>query len=156
MCVRDVVEYPYILPGGGAPEALVSDKIREWSDNLPGREQLAAEKFAEALESIPLTLARNAGMDVIDTQVQLRSKIANSEKPKFGIDVLNGKIADMASRNIYEPLLVKENMINAATEAATMILRIDDVIASSKTKDMPNPGMGGGAGGGMPGGMEDY
>jgi thermosome len=156
MCVRDVVEYPYILPGGGAPEALVSDKIREWSDNLPGREQLAAEKFAEALESIPLTLARNAGMDVIDTQVQLRSKIANSEKPKFGIDVLNGKIADMASRNIYEPLLVKENMINAATEAAPMILRIDDVIASAKTKDMPNPGMGGGAGGGMPGGMEDY
>jgi len=156
MCVRDVVEYPYILPGGGAPEALVSEKIREWADSLQGREQLAAEKFAEALESIPLTLARNAGMDVIDTQVQLRSKIANSEKPKFGIDVLNGKIADIASRNIYEPLLVKENMINAATEAATMILRIDDVIASSKTKDMPKSGMGGGAGGGMPGGMEDY
>jgi thermosome len=156
MCVRDVVEYPYIVAGGGAPEALVSEKIREWSDSLPGREQLAAEKFAEALESIPLTLARNAGMDVIDAQVQLRSKVANSEKPKFGIDVLNGKIAEMASKNIYEPLLVKENMINAATEAASMILRIDDVIASSKSKDIPNPGGMGGGAGGMPGGMEDY
>jgi chaperonin GroEL (HSP60 family) len=156
MCVRDVVEYPYIVAGGGAPEALVSEKIREWSDSLPGREQLAAEKFADAVESIPLTLARNAGMDVIDTQVQLRSKVANSEKPKFGIDVLNGKIAEMASKNIYEPLLVKENMINAATEAASMILRIDDVIASSKSKDMPNPGGMGGGAGGMPGGMEDY
>ncbi len=156
MCVKDVVQHPYIVPGGGAPEALISEGIRKWCGTLPGREQLAAEKFAEALESIPLTLARNAGMDVIDTQVQLRSKVADSLKPKYGIDVLNGKIADMGSRSIYEPLLVKENMINAATEAAAMILRIDDVIASSKTKDTPHPGGMGGGAGGMPGGMEDY
>ena len=92
-------------------------------------------------------------MDVIDTQVQLRSKTADTEKPKFGIDIINGKIADMGSRNIYEPLLVKQNMINAAAETASMILRIDDVIAASKTKDMPKPG---GGQGGMPGGMGDY
>jgi archaeal chaperonin len=153
MCIRDVVRHPYIVPGGGAPEALVSGEIREWAGTLPGREQLAAEKYAEALESLPLNLAKNAGMDVIDTQVQLRSKTADTEKPKFGIDVINGKIADMGSRNIYEPLLVKQNMINAATETASMILRIDDVIAASKTKDMPKPG---GGPGGMPGGMGDY
>ena len=153
MCVKDVVQHPYIVPGGGAPEALASQKIREWAGTLPGREQLAAEKYAEALESIPLTLAKNAGMDVIDTQVQLRSKSADTEKPKFGVDVLNGKIADMGSKNIYEPLLVKENMIDSATETAAMILRIDDVIAASKSST-PKPG---GGPGGMPGvGMEDY
>lgn len=152
MCVKDVVEHPYIVCGGGAPEALVSNGLRAWASTLPGREQLAAEKYAEAVESIPLTLAKNAGMDVIDTQVQLRSKTANLEKPKFGIDVLNGKVADMGSNNIFEPLLIKENMINAATETASMILRIDDVIAASKSKDMPRPG----GPGGMPGGMDDY
>lgn len=152
MCVKDVVEHPYVVCGGGAPEALVSNRLREWASTLPGREQLAAEKYAEALESIPLTLAKNAGMDVIDTQVQLRSKTANLEKPKFGIDVLNAKIADMGSKNIFEPLLIKENVINAATETASMILRIDDVIAASKTNDMPKPG----GPGGMPGGMGDY
>jgi archaeal chaperonin len=156
MCVKDVVQYPYIIPGGGAPEALVSQKIREWAGSLPGREQLAAEKYAEALESIPLTLAKNAGMDVIDTQVQLRSKSSETEKPKFGVDVLNGKIADIGSKNVYEPLLVKENMINSATETAAMILRIDDVIAASKSKDMPRPGGPGGMPGGGMGGMEDY
>jgi thermosome len=152
MCVKDVVEHPYIVCGGGAPEALVSNGLRAWASTLPGREQLAAEKYAEAVESIPLTLAKNAGMDVIDTQVQLRSKTANLEKPKFGIDVLNGKIADMGANNIFEPLLIKENMINAATETASMILRIDDVIAASKSKDMPRPG----GPGGIPGGMDDY
>jgi len=152
MCVKDVIEHPYVVCGGGAPESLVSNRLREWASTLPGREQLAAEKYAEAIESIPLTLAKNAGMDVIDTQVQLRSKTANLEKPKFGIDVLNGRIADMGSINIFEPLLIKENVINAATETASMILRIDDVIAASKTKDMPNPG----GPGGMPGGMGEY
>jgi chaperonin GroEL (HSP60 family) len=95
-------------------------------------------------------------MDVIDTQVQLRSKSAETEKPKFGVDVLNGKIADIGSKNVYEPLLVKENMINSATETATMILRIDDVIAASKSKDMPRPGGPGGMPGGGMGGMGDY
>jgi chaperonin GroEL (HSP60 family) len=125
MCVKDVIEYPYIIVGGGAAEATLALKLREWAASLPGREQLAAEKFADALESIPLTLARNAGMDVIDTQVHLRSKTSGAQKPKFGIDVINGQIADMTSRHVYEPLMVKENVLNAATETASMILRID-------------------------------
>jgi archaeal chaperonin len=156
MSVKDVLEYPYIAAGGGAPEAVVAQRLREWSVSLPGREQLAAEKYADALDSIPLTLARNAGMDVIDTQVQLHSKISDSRTPKIGIDVMNAKIADMSSKGIYEPLAVKENIINSATETASLILRIDNVIEASKTKDMPRPGgMPGGAG--MPGaGMGDY
>jgi archaeal chaperonin len=156
MSVKDVLEYPYITAGGGAPEAVVAQRLREWSVSLPGREQLAAEKYADALDSIPLTLARNAGMDVIDTQVQLHSKISGSRTPKIGIDVMNAKIADMSSKGIYEPLAVKENIINSATETASLILRIDNVIEASKTKDMPRPGgMPGGAG--MPGaGMGDY
>ncbi len=143
MCVKDVIEYPYIVTGGGAPESVVAHKLREWASSLPGREQLAAEKFADAVESIPLTLAKNAGMDVIDTQVHLRSKITNSQKPKFGIDVLRGQIADMTSKNVYEPLLVKENVLSAATETASMILRIDNVISASNSKTHPPPGWDG-------------
>lgn len=147
MTVKDVVEYPYIVPGGGAPEAVVSQQIREWSNSLGGRAQLAAEQFADSIESIPLVLAENAGMDPIDTQVQLRAKISNSEKPKYGIDVINKKIADMNTRNVYEPLAVKENIVNGATEVASMILRIDDVIAASKSQTPPGPSGGEGAGG---------
>jgi thermosome len=148
MAVKDVIEYPYVLVGGGAPEALASLKLREWVANLSGREQLASEKFADGIETIPIALAENAGMDPLDTQVQLRSK-SSTGKARYGIDVLNGKVADMAAKDIYEPLAVKEQVINAATEAACMILRIDDVIAASKPKDMPKPGGGPGSGGGM-------
>jgi archaeal chaperonin len=147
MTVKDVVEYPYIVPGGGAPEAVVSQQIREWSNSLEGRAQLAAEQFADSIETIPLVLAENAGMDPIDTQVQLRTKITSSDKPKYGIDVINKKIADMTARNVYEPLAVKENIVNGATEVASMILRIDDVIAASKSQTPPGPPGGGGAGG---------
>jgi thermosome len=147
MTVKDVVEYPYIVPGGGAPEAVVSQQIREWSNSLEGRAQLAAEQFADSIETIPLVLAENAGMDPIDTQVQLRTKITNNDKPKYGIDVINKKIADMTARNVYEPLAVKENIVNGATEVASMILRIDDVIAASKSQTPPGPPGGGGAGG---------
>ena len=86
-------------------------------------------------------------MDPIDTQVQLRAKISNNEKPKYGIDVINKKIADMNTRNVYEPLAVKEHIINGATEVASMILRIDDVIAASKSQTPPGPPGGEGAGG---------
>jgi thermosome len=149
MAVKDVVEYPYAVVGGGAAETIVSNKIREWSNSLSGRFQLAVEKFADSIETIPLVLAENAGMDVIDTQVQLRAKATNAAaKPKYGVDVLNSKVADVAAKDIYEPLAVKEQVINAATEVACMILRIDDVIAASKAKTPP----GGGGTGGMPGG----
>jgi thermosome len=147
MTVKDVVVYPYIVPGGGAPEAIVSQQIREWSNSLDGRAQLAADQFADSIETIPLVLAENAGMDPIDTQVQLRAKISNSEKPKYGIDIINKKIADMIARSVYEPLAVKENIVNGATEVASMILRIDDVIAASKSQMPPGPPGGVGAGG---------
>jgi thermosome len=146
MAVKDVVEYPNVLVGGGAPEALVSLKLREWAGSLSGRSQLAAEKFADGIETIPIVLAENAGMDPLDTQVQLRSK-STTGKARYGIDVINGKVADLAAKDIYEPLAVKEQVINAATEAACMILRIDDVIAASKPKDTPKPPSHGGGGG---------
>jgi archaeal chaperonin len=151
MTVKDVVEYPYVIVGGGATEVAISQKVREWSGSLSGREQLAVEKFADAIESIPLVLAENAGMDLIDTQVQLRAKGSSSGKVRYGVDVLNGKVADLASKNIYEPLLVKEQIIKSATEAASMILRIDNVIAASKSKGAgqpPQPGAGAGGYGG--------
>jgi archaeal chaperonin len=151
MAVKDVVEYPYITVGAGAPEVYLSQKIREWSASLSGRSQLAAERFADSIEEIAIALAENAGMDPLDTQTQLRAKAALA-KPKYGVDVINGKVADMAAKDIYEPLKVKEQVISAATEASSMILRIDDVIAASKSKESaPPPGGGmGGMGGPNP------
>ena len=157
MTVKDVIEYPYVVLGGGASEVVISQKIREWSGSLSGREQLAADRFADALESIPLVLAENAGMDIIDTQVQLRAK-SSTGKVRYGVDVLEGKVADLASKYVYEPLIVKEQIIKSATEAACMILRIDNVIAASKSKGGgAPPGPGAGAGGyGYGGGAGGY
>ncbi|MEM2760784.1 MAG: thermosome subunit beta [Nitrososphaerales archaeon] len=144
MVVKDVMEKPAIVAGGGSPEAYAASQLKEWANKLSGREQLAVQKFAEALETIPLTLAENAGMDPIDTMTELRSKQSKGEK-WTGIDVRNGKIANMHRSDIVEPLAVKEQIIKSATEAASMILRIDHVIASSG-KAPPGPpgeGMGG-------------
>jgi len=150
MSVKDVVEYPYIVVGGGAAEAHVAGKIREWANSLDGRPQLAAQRFAEGIETIPLALAENAGMDPLDTQVQLRSR-STQGKASFGIDVMNTKVADLEKEGVYDPLAVKEQVINAATEAACMILRIDDVIAASKSSSAPSMPPGGPGMGGMPG-----
>jgi thermosome len=141
MVVKDVIEKPEIVAGGGAPEAVLAAFLKDWSERFEGRQQLAINKFAEALEIIPLTIAENAGMDPIDTMVKLRAK--QSEGKKWtGINAKEGRVADMLSLNIVEPVVVKEQIIKSATEAASMILRIDDVIAIS-----------GGSGGGMPPGM---
>jgi archaeal chaperonin len=144
MVSKDVIEKPAIVAGGGAPEAYAASKVREWASTLSGREQLAAEKFAEALEVIPLSLAENAGMDVIDALTELRSKQSRGSH-SFGIDARSGKVADMFKLDIVDPLAVKEQVIKSATEAACMILRIDDVIASSKSSGPSGPpgGMGG-------------
>ena len=162
MVVRDVMELPSIVAGGGAPETYTASKIRSWSKSLEGREQLAVEKFADALETIPLTLSENAGMDPIDTLATLRSKQSKGEK-WTGIDVMKGHVGNMKSSDIIEPLAVKNQIISAAAEVACMILRIDDVIATTKSAGPPPgaeggmpPGMGGMSGmGGMPdmGGM---
>ena len=149
MAIKDVVEYPYVVVGGGASEAVVSRKLREWSASLSSRKQLAVEKYADAVESIPLVLAENAGMSVIDTQAQLRTKSKEAGKARYGIDVFKGKIADLSSRDIYEPLSVKNQIINSATEAACMILRIDDIISAGAPKSGAPP-PGGGGYGGMP------
>jgi len=160
MVVKDVMEMPAIVAGGGSPETFAATKIRSWAKTLEGREQLAAEKFADALESIPLALAENAGMDPIDTLTNLRSKQVKGDK-WAGIDVMKAKVGNLKSSDIIEPLAVKEQIVSAATEAACMILRIDDVIATAKSAGPPPgaeggmpPGMGGMGGmGGMPPGM---
>jgi thermosome len=155
MVTKDVLEKPLIVAGGGSPEAYVSNKLKEWTNTLSGREQLAAEKFAESLEVIPLTLAENAGMDSIDTMTELRSRQSKGSTWS-GVDARNSRIADMAEQDIVEPLSVKEQIIKSATEVASMILRIDDVIASSKSAGgggMPPGGMGGMPPGGMDGMM---
>jgi len=137
MVVKDVVEKPSIVAGGGSPEAYLSTELNEWSGSYDGREQLAIKQYAEALEAIPLTIAENAGMDPIDTIIALRAK-QSSGKPTMGINAKEGKIGNMFSLDRVEPLAVKEQIIKSATEAACMILRIDDVIAVSGS-----PGAGG-------------
>ena len=145
MVMKDVLEKPFIVAGGGSPEAYIATHIRNWSSSLEGREQLAVIKFAEALETIPISLATNAGMDPIDTMAELRAK-QNKGLKWTGVNVRSTTVADMFKQNILEPVVIKEQIIKSATEAACMLLRIDDVIASSKSK-------GGPPGGGMPGGM---
>ncbi|MEM3427051.1 MAG: thermosome subunit beta [Nitrososphaerales archaeon] len=147
MVTKDVIEKPALVAGGGAPEAQLAYEIREWANKLSGREQLAAQKFAEALESIPLTLAENAGMDTIDTQVELRAKHGEG-KIWYGISVMDGGVADIYEKGIFEPVKVKEQIIKSATDAASMILRIDDVIAAGKMKETKPPKPGEEEGGG--------
>ena len=141
MVVKDVIEKPEIVAGGGAPEAFVAAQLKEWADNFDGREQLAIKKYAEALEVIPLTIAENAGMDPIDTMVNLRAK-QNQGRKWTGIDARNTQVADMLSLDVVEPLVVKEQIIKSATETANMILRIDDVIAITGGPGGGGPPMG--------------
>src|SRR6058998_47665 len=150
--VRNALEDGKILAGGGAPEAELSKRLRDYAVKVGGREQLAIEAFAESLEIVPTTLAENAGLDPIDVLVELRSKHERAGSPWFGIDVYTGKTADMWKLNIVEPLRVKKQVVRSATEAVTMLLRVDDVIASK--------GVDKGAGGGKdfkpPGGDEEF
>ena len=147
--VRNAVEDRKIVAGGGAPEAETAKQLRDYALRVGGREQLAIEAYAEALEAIPLTIAVNSGLDPIDILVELRSKHANPENKWFGVQVKTGKIADMLADNIIEPLRVKQQAVKSATEAACMLLRIDDVLSSKGTKEGGPPG----GPGGMPPGM---
>ena len=149
--VRDVVQEPKIVAGGGSPEMEIGKALKDYAESLPGREQLAVQSFSEAIEIVPLTLGENAGLDPIDILSELRARHEKGEK-WAGVDVFTGKIKDMTKLDVYEPLTVKKQAIKSATEAATMILRIDDVIASAKMKTPPMP-PGGGYGGMPPGGM---
>jgi len=149
--VRDVVQVPKIVAGGGAPEMEIARALRSYAETLPGREQLAIRSFGEAMEIVPLTLGENAGLDPVDLLLELRTRHEKGEK-WAGVDVFDGKIKDMRDLEVYEPISVKKQTIKSANEAATMILRIDDVIASGKVKAPPmSPsGMPGGGYGGMP------
>jgi chaperonin GroEL (HSP60 family) len=112
--------------------------IRAHAQKLSGKEQLAVQAYADALEIIPLSLAENAGMDPIDSLMQVRAK--HQAKSKWvGVDVTNGKVADLAKLEVYEPLAVKLQALKSAGEAASMVLKIDDVIAASKSKESGAP-----------------
>ena len=136
--VRDVVRDPRIVGGGGAPEAEISRRLRAFAQKQAGKEQLAVLAFADGLESVPLALAENAGLDPIDIMVQLR---AAHERGQLwaGVEVFEGKVADMKDKGVLEPHGVKMQVIKSAAEAAGMILKIDDVIASAKSKEGPGP-----------------
>jgi archaeal chaperonin len=147
--VSDVIENNKIVPGGGAVEIEVGKELRKYATKIGGREQLAIEAFAEAVEVIPKTLAENGGLDAIDILVALRSAHEKEDGKNKGINVFTGKVQDSVENGVLEPINVKEQAIKSAAEAASMILRIDDVITSKS----PKGGAPGGPGG-MPGGEE--
>lgn len=147
--VAVAIEDGVAVPGGGAPEIEMALKLRDYGQSVGGREQLAIEAFAEALEIIPWTLAENAGMDMIDVVIELKNAHNKKSGKNFGVNVLENKVSDMLIAKVIEPLRVKVQAIQSATEVASMILRIDDVIASKRT----SPSEMGGRGPGGPGGM---
>jgi thermosome len=149
--VSDVIENNKIVGGGGAVEIEVSKELRRYATKIGGREQLAIEAFADAVEVIPKTLAENGGLEAIDVLVDLRSAHEKEGGKNMGLNVFTGKVRDSIENGVVEPVVVKEQAIKSAAESAAMILRIDDVITSKSPKG--GPGGPGGPGGGMPGGM---
>lgn len=143
--ISDVIENNKIVPGGGAVEIEMAKELRKYATKVGGREQLAVEAFADAVEVIPRTLAENAGLEPIDILVQLRSAHDKEDGKNQGINIYQGKVQDSIKNGVIEPIMVKEQAIKSAAESAAMILRIDDVITAKSPK--------GGAPGGMPGGM---
>jgi chaperonin GroEL (HSP60 family) len=137
--VADVVHKPKVVTGAGAIEAELSKKLIDYAIKVGGREQLAIEAFAETLDTIPKTLADNAGLDPIDIMVSLRSAHQKKDGLTYGVDVFEGKIRDMRKQGVLEPVRVKEQAIKSAAEAASMILRVDDVIAAAKPPPTPPP-----------------
>ena len=147
--VAATLEDGQVVAGGGAPEIAIARGLKEYADTISGREQLAIGAFASALEVVPKTLAENAGLDSIDALVDLRA--AHEKSPYMGLNVFTGDVTDMKEAGVIEPKRVKKQAIQSAAEAAEMILRIDDMIASTRSSE---PDMGGMEGmGGMPGGM---
>jgi thermosome len=144
--VSDVVENSKIVAGGGATEIEVAKELRKYANKVGGREQLSIEAFADAMEVIPRSLAENAGLEPIDILVSLRSAHDKEDGKYTGVNVFTGKLQNSIDNGVIEPIVVKEQAIKSAAESASMILRIDDVISSSKPKGGP------GGPGGMPGG----
>ena len=132
--VKDILMEPKIVAGGGAIETELALRLRDYARTLPGKEQLAVEKFAEALEIVPIQLAENAGLDPVESIVTLRSKHKEGER-WYGVDVLNNRLHDMMSLNVIDPVAVKKQVIKSAVEAASLVLKIDDIIAASKLSE---------------------
>ncbi|MEM1534376.1 MAG: thermosome subunit beta [Nitrososphaerota archaeon] len=132
--VKDMLLEPKMVAGGGAPEIEVASKLRDFAKTLPGKEQLAVEKFADAIERVPMQLAENAGLDPIESIVSLRSSHKEGKKWE-GVNVLENKLGDMWAAGVLEPVIVKKQVIKSAVEAASMILKIDDIIAASKLSE---------------------
>ena len=147
--IKDILEEPKILAGGSAPELEMASVLKKYAETLPGREQIAVRIFAEALEAITIILTENAGLNPIDILSELRSRHEKGEK-WAGIEVMSGKVQDMSKMGVFEPLAVKKQIIKSSTEAASLILRIDDILAASKMK-APPMSPGGAPGGGYPG-----
>src|SRR3990170_1257515 len=157
--VAAVIEDGLALPGGGAVDIELSLRLKDFAPSVGGREQLAIEAFAEALEVVPWTLAENAGLDAIDLLIALRTKHEGKKGKNIGVDLSKGEPGDMLEAKVIEPLRVKRQAIESASEVANMILRIDDVIAAKKMSGGGAPGGEGhehggmGGMGGMPPGM---
>jgi len=140
--VSDVIENSKIVAGGGAVEIEIAKELRRYATNVGGREQLAIEAFADAVEIIPRTLSENAGLEPIDVIVELRSTHEKKDGKYKGVNVFTGKVQNSFDNGVIEPSVVKEQAIKSAAESAAMILRIDDIITAKSPK--------GGPGGGMP------
>nr|WP_276223257.1 thermosome subunit beta [Halomicroarcula sp. DFY41] len=149
--VASTVANGTVLGGGGAPEIEVAARLRDYADSVEGREQLAVEAFADALEIIPRTLAENAGLDSIDTLVDLRAAHEDGQV-SAGLNVFTGDVEDTLETGVVEPAHAKRQALSSAVEAANLVLKIDDIIAAG---DLSTSGDGdeGGAPGGAPGGM---
>ncbi|MEM3577885.1 MAG: thermosome subunit beta [Candidatus Bathyarchaeia archaeon] len=137
--VSDVIENNKIVAGGGAVEIEIAKELRDYATKVGGREQLAIEAFADAIEIIPKTLAENAGLEPIDIIVELRANHEKKDGAHMGVNVFTGKVENMRENGVVEPLVVKEQAVKSAAESASMILRIDDVIAATKPKEEKGP-----------------
>ncbi len=146
--VSDVIENNKIVAGGGAVEVEIAKDLRNYATKVGGREQLAVEAFADSIEIIPKTLAENAGLEAIDIIVELRAAHEKTDGKYMGVNVFTGKTENMNAKGVVEPLVVKEQAVKSAAESASMILRIDDIIAATKPKEGKPPG-------GMPEGEEE-
>jgi len=143
--VSDVTENNKIVAGGGAIEIEVAKELRSYSTKVGGRQQLAIEAFADAVEVIPRTLAENGGLEPIDILIQLRQIHDKTEGKYIGLNLFTGQLQDSIENGVVEPIVVKEQAIKSAAESAVVILRVDDVITAKSPS--------GGPAGGMPGGM---
>jgi len=138
--LRNIMREPKIVPGGGAVEVELAEQLRAYARTVGGKEQLAIEAYADAIEQIAVILAESAGLDPLDALLQLRSMHAKGLK-NAGVNVLEGKIAeDMLKLGVFEPILVKKQVVKSATEAAVSILKIDDVIAAAPPKKKEEKG----------------